>query len=748
MKNILRNIAIASVVATGIAVTSCEDMMTVDTGDKAYQNAQDTLYSYLGIMRAMQDVAERQVILGEIRGDLASSSDYTTDTLFAISNFDNPQDGSCSMLQVRDYYNVINNCNFYIYNADTTAVRANNPDPYMLNEYAQVKAIRAWAYLQLVKNYRAVPFITEPVSSLDVIKNFDYSANLVTKDDLVDRLIADGLTKYIDRPYPKYGNPSSATQPSWGIWETGNVNVSARLCFIPIRVILGDLYLLRGASGDYETAARYYYDYLRKETTPMATQYTSATIIGGRVLGYSTANGWGSWAASYSYSESTNEVISLIPSASNAGFGKMLTRVADIYGYTPSSSQSSDLSTSDGETNTDANGNDLYEASGAISVSKTYKRQYGPSNAYRDIVNQQTYVSTTMVNSTLTPSFQPNEDSRYYFSVEETYDDDGEACNLCSKAAKGNAFFYTIPTYRKTLIWLRLAEAINRAGYPEFAFAILKDGLNKYTIPAIGDKEYVDGESDDPAIYKTTVINDVTYYIKENTSNGTIVYVVADEGAMPNDQNDKYTLEDNGELVEYTRSITANAWKWQMNSYRAIMYAEPYQPMYYVTDTLRLQKFNAFLDFSGDVWDGTYGIHAKGSGGFISNSGMQYNMTTISGNFDEGRYSYNEMLEKYGVNATSSHEDIINAVENIIVDELALETAFEGNRFTDLVRIAEHKNDSGYDGTEWLAQKIANRGTKAAADNAPAVDGYNPVIYSKLKNKNNWYFELPVWSIK
>ena len=106
-------------------LSSCEDLMTVDTGDKAYVNAQDTLYSYLGIMRAMQDVAERQVILGEIRGDLVSSTDYTTDTLFAISNFDDPQDKTCSMLQVSDYYNVINNCNFYIANADTAAIKSN-----------------------------------------------------------------------------------------------------------------------------------------------------------------------------------------------------------------------------------------------------------------------------------------------------------------------------------------------------------------------------------------------------------------------------------------------------------------------------------------------------------------------------------------------------------------------------------------------------------------------------------------------
>lgn len=757
MKNIFRNIAIASVVATGLAVTSCEDMMTIDMGDKTYQNAQDTLYSYLGIMRTMQDIAERQVILGEIRGDLVTSSDYTTDTLFAISNFDNPQDQSCSMLNVRDYYNVINNCNFYIHHADTSAVRANNPDPYMLNEYAQVKAIRAWAYLQLVKNYHAVPFITEPVNSLDVIENFDYNANLVTKDNLVDRLVEDGLAKYVDRPYPQYGNPSDAGK-QWGIWETGasSVNISARLCFIPIRVVLGDLYLLRGASGDYERAARYYYDYLKGETTPMATQYVTASFYGGSLLTKNPTGDWGAWAKSYNYTESTNEVISLIPSASNAGFGKMLTRVADIYGYTPSSSQDPGKSSGDAS----AEGEEENTASGTISVTATYKRQYGPSNAMRDIVNQQTYIDYKVSGGNFEPSFEENEDARYYQSVNETYDDEGEAYALCSKAARGSEFYYTIPTYRKTLIWLRLAEAINRSGYPEFAFAILKEGLNRYTLPGYGEKKYpVPAEGDEvrPDMFLIEEVDGVKYHVKVGPGTGgnkTIVYVVADEGELPNNENDRYEYKD-GTLTPYVnplgqyRPITGSSWVWEMATYRDIVHTGQYQPLYYVTDTLKLNAFNEFLDFSGDVWNNTYGIHAKGSGGFVSNAGQQYRMTTISGTFDQGRYDYGTMLKKHGVDPSNATlNDTINAVENIIVDELALETAFEGNRFTDLVRIAEHKNASGYDGTEWLAQKIANRNSKAATAANPAIDGFNQQIYDKLKNPRNWYFELPKWSTK
>ena len=111
-------------------------------------------------------------------------------------------------------------------------------------------------------------------------------------------------------------------------------------------------------------------------------------------------------------------------------------------------------------------------------------------------------------------------------------------------------------------------------------------------------------------------------------------------------------------------------------------------------------------------------------------------------------YDYKKLIEKKLDKKTfneASEDEIINAVEDIIVDELALETCFEGNRFYDLVRIAEHKNQSGFKGTEWLAKKIANRGTKQATKNSPAVNGFDAALYSKLQNQNLWYFTLPAW---
>ncbi len=726
MKKSIITLGILAASALG-ALTSCEDMMTIETGDKAYINANDTLYSYLGIMRAMQDVAERQVILGEIRGDLVSSTEYTTDTLYAISNFDNPQDQTCSMLQVSDYYNLINNCNFYIHNCDTSAVKSNIK--YMIPEYAQVKSIRAWAYLQLVKNYKEVPFITEPVNNLSVIKNFDYKANLVSKDNLAEKLIEDGILDFLDTKYPGYG-----TGNKYGTWENGSVSISARLCYIPIRVVMGDIYLLRGSSqSDYEKAAQYYYDYLKNESTPLPLSYIEATNYrNGMATGITYVNGYGTWGSTYDYDPQTTEVISLIPSSANAGLGKMLTRVADIFGYTPTSSQSSDETV-----NEDNEGTGEFEASGSISVTYNYKRQYGPSQAYNDVVNSQTAVYyPRLANGYSTiPAYIPEYDARNEISVQQ-YAYEGVGYPLCSKAAMGREFYYTIPIYRKSLIWLRLAEAINRAGFPEYAFGILKDGLNKFNLPTLADLHIMQVDSHG-------------YYILVNSRDDITVY---EDWDQPEGEPSKYYYYDaDGNFVEYPEKVSGSRWEYQYDIIpESIVEPGSYEALNYVTDIEQVRKFNAFLNFSDDIWSGTYGIHARGAGfgNFVAQDAAN-RITNITGSLDTVCFDYSKLLLQQNVKVgVSSKDDIINAVENIIVDELALETAFEGNRFTDLVRIADHKNAAGQNGTEWLAKKIANRGSRKATLNSPAIESFDAAIYSKLQNQSNWYFQLPAWTVK
>ena len=88
----------------GMFSTSCQDMLSPDSERHAYTVAEDTLYSYWGILKSLQNIAERYVILNECRGDLVDASSYVSDTIAAIVNFgetDNPElwkDGACAYL--------------------------------------------------------------------------------------------------------------------------------------------------------------------------------------------------------------------------------------------------------------------------------------------------------------------------------------------------------------------------------------------------------------------------------------------------------------------------------------------------------------------------------------------------------------------------------------------------------------------------------------------------------------------------
>ena len=58
-----------------VATTSCEDMLTPDMDRYAEGfSGKDTVAFYMGILSNLQDVAEQNFLLGEIRGDLERKS--------------------------------------------------------------------------------------------------------------------------------------------------------------------------------------------------------------------------------------------------------------------------------------------------------------------------------------------------------------------------------------------------------------------------------------------------------------------------------------------------------------------------------------------------------------------------------------------------------------------------------------------------------------------------------------------------
>lgn len=131
---------VVAAAVSSVSLTGCQDFFEQESdhiifadGDHL-NNPTDTVYSMMGILQKMQAIADRSVLLGEVRGDLVDVNEYTSADLRNIALFE--LDDSANVYnQPRDYYAVINNCNYYIARADT-ALKNNRNEKVFMREYA------------------------------------------------------------------------------------------------------------------------------------------------------------------------------------------------------------------------------------------------------------------------------------------------------------------------------------------------------------------------------------------------------------------------------------------------------------------------------------------------------------------------------------------------------------------------------------------------------------------------------------
>lgn len=720
----------------GIATTSCEDMLTPDlTRYTENFSGRDTVYFYNGILRNVQDMVEQNELLGDLRSDLVTTTKYTSDSISNIVKYENKRiDGEDQLLNRAAYYKVINQCNFYLAKVDTTAQK--NNIKYMKREYAQVLNIRAWAYLQLVQTYGTVPFITKPVDNADTgwEKNPEKWA---TADNLLDLLKADLKTANGIEYANGYG------YPDYGEYQTGNSNFKVNTKYLRFYsdLILGDLYLLHSANRqDYIEAAKSYYKFLRR--------YNNSTynVTGGFATysRYQLPNGTyqytpnvDSWIGSgLNASSLGNENITIIPSAANNTFGRVLSRNVQIFGFDPSSRNS---------TSSDVNGGSV-STSGQVTISVNYRsRQVGPSNAYVNLCKTQSYSNTEYASgiaSNIT-YFTGVGDARMYGTapIVETKEggrDENENRYIMKSAvpasvdgsglAHGASFKHFRSIYRVRQVWLRYAEAINRAGFPRLAFAVLRDGLDHQTLPTLTDSiKYINADS---TKYHTVTYLDSTSV--ENTSRG-VFYLGNDEMRRAQAEPEHslflpdFENKDNNEWLSnrgiHEQGCGASSVLDTIFSYKNVV-AKRIEEEAKRTNSLTASVKRHIRNLRR--YDVTVGDDTNTGTGDVEEDGEQKEPAPAEVN----------PLE-------------VQAVETLIADECALETAYEGSRMFDLIRFARHMNNdaSGVPGftptygTTWLAWKIARRNENLKPYEDPTL--YDGSLYTLLLDPSNWYIVSP-----
>ena len=587
---------------------SCQDMFETDSDrqifDPALDQKTDSMFYTLGILKGLQQAADQYVMQGEMRGDLVSTNQYTETDLRQLANFTATTANKYDSAYV--YYRIINNCNYYIAHRDTSLRTGSRQ--VAIPEYAEALAVRAWTYMQLAKTYGTVPFFTHPLVNIG-------DAN--SQQDMKDlQGICDALTPELIRfsgtIVPDYGSISAGVLNSSDSENPQEKTVQSSLAMLPIDLVLADLFL---ETHQYEQAARYYFKYLqmnemhaRQAYIPLRDSYLMNILDDKIPSNFSTPeNDYFTWSNIFSVA-STNDIISYIPLAANKLRG-VVTELPRYFGY------------------------DFYSTtSGSASSNERYllERQIDASPAYVAMSDAQKYYYTPQGSSGGSTIVNTADigDLRRLITMRQVAKNDS-AFSVMIKFTSAN-----VPIYRTATVYLRLAEAINRMGYPDAAFAILKDGIN-----------------DDLAIY-----------------------------------------------VQHGDSTDLDAKRYiRPETFQMLQTTVPFLSAEYIT-----------------MFEDNWGVHSRGcyytQGGF---SPYQYDT---------------EIGKKLAALNTTQYTmaDTINAMEDIICDEMALELAFEGNHFGDLTRIARHKNNAGLYGanygSQWLAKKLAYK--------QPAVD---------LTDEKNWF---------
>jgi len=264
--NMLICLSIASVL-----LVSCDDMLGVDsnrlTTEQDYGNStNNSLYSTFGILSQMQKLADSYVLLGELRGDLLNTTELSDLNLREINNFNISSNNPYA--KISDYYAVINNCNFVLQHLDSSVVEEGQK--LKLGQFAAVKSIRAWTYMQIALNFKTAKYYENAILTVEDSKKVYPEYDIVA---LADILIAD-LSALKDVPFQDLGYIGS--------YNTTN-------SYFPIRFLLGDLYLLKG---DYENAAREYHDLMYKSRLLINKTSTSSWQVVNNTIGTTLNINW------------------------------------------------------------------------------------------------------------------------------------------------------------------------------------------------------------------------------------------------------------------------------------------------------------------------------------------------------------------------------------------------------------------------------------------------------------------------
>lgn len=210
--------------------------------ENAYQNVYDADAAVMGVYGKFMGLADRYIILNELRADLLDYTDNADHYLRQISNHSVTADNPYA--DPRPFYEVIINCNDVLAHLSEMYQEKKLSEANYFERYSDIACLRSFLYLQLGIHYGdEVRYVTSPLATLADVNNPSLFPK-VSFDALLDSLIA--FTEPI--PFKQQYSSGSTLNITLDGYQTEKF-------FINKRCLLGDLYLWKG---NYTKSATYY----------------------------------------------------------------------------------------------------------------------------------------------------------------------------------------------------------------------------------------------------------------------------------------------------------------------------------------------------------------------------------------------------------------------------------------------------------------------------------------------------------
>jgi len=231
---------------SAVVLSGCKKVFDIKPQDQldqsqAYQNVYDADAAVVGIYGKFMSLADRYVILNELRGDLLNTTSNADEALRQVSS--HTVTAGNPYASPRPFYELIINCNDVLENFQMMLREKRLTEDEFNQRYSDIGALRSFLFLQAGIHFGEVPYVTNSLKDVDAVKN---SANF---PKLSFTVLLDSLIRFTE------GLPYKELYPSGTNLNLSVDGYPTQKFYINKKVIMGDLNLWKG---NYVKAAEWY----------------------------------------------------------------------------------------------------------------------------------------------------------------------------------------------------------------------------------------------------------------------------------------------------------------------------------------------------------------------------------------------------------------------------------------------------------------------------------------------------------